>query len=236
MIFVPILKGKKKEKTLRTFKMVLDISAVFHTPLLETFQDKLRKEKAKNASIPNRIQQQKLKRLKRSDTKGDETLKKIKDLFHYGMQTRWGPEQVDVFNIFVESCLPLIYGDSWEEERPRVLAEHLLNDVNMFTLISMPRRHGKTYVTSGTAAALFLMVPGIKIAIFSTCKRTSQMMMQEIEDKIEKAFNAGTHVKRSDYNVISKNTECIVMEHQDGTKRSISSYPGSVKVSVLISL
>lgn len=211
--------------------MVLDACRLVHDPILEEWKERLKKEQERNLSVPNRIQRQKLKRLKRTDVKGDETLKKVQKLFHEGMGVTWGPEQNDVFKIFTQSCLPLIYGDAWDEERARVLQEQGLEEENMFTLISMPRRHGKTFVTSGTAAALFLMVPNIKIAIFSTCKRTSQMMMQEIEDKIERAFNAGTHVKRSDYNIISKNTECIVMEGPDGTKRSISSYPGSVKVS-----
>lgn len=95
----------------------------------------------------------------------------------------------------------------------------------------MARRNGKTFVTSGTAAALFLAVPNIKIAIFSTCRRTSQMMLNAITDMLEKAFELGVKVNRQDYQVVSRNSETIVFVGPDGSKRSIGSYPGSVRVS-----
>lgn len=76
-----------------------------------------------------------------------------------------------------------------------------------------------------------LSVPGVKIAIFSTCKRTSQMMLSAAMDMIEKAFELGTHAQRSDYLVVTKNMESVMFEGPDGTKRLLGSFPGSVRVS-----
>ncbi len=97
--------------------------------------------------------------------------------------------------------------------------------------LTLPRRNGKTYVTSGTAAALLLCVPNIKIAIFSTCKRTSQMMMSAIMDMLDMSFERGTHVSRQDYITVTKNTESVCFEGPDRTKRMLGSFPGSVRVS-----
>jgi hypothetical protein len=102
------------------------------------------------------------------------------------------------------SCLPLIYGETWPEEKTRVLHEWGMKRESMYSLVNMARRNGKTFVTSATAAALLLCVPGIRIAIFSTCKRTSGMMMEAIMEKLEMAFERGTHVSRQDYVVVSK--------------------------------
>lgn len=95
----------------------------------------------------------------------------------------------------------------------------------------MARRNGKTYVTSGTVVALLLAVPGIKVAIFSTCKRTSGMMMQAIDDMLRKAMDIGTHCNDQDFQTVSKNMESIVMVGPDGTKRIVGCFPGSVRVS-----
>jgi hypothetical protein len=136
-----------------------------------------------------------------------------------------------VFNAFLASCLPLIYGASWDDEKTRVLAEWKLNRHCMYTLVNMARRNGKTMVTSGTAAALLLCIPNIKIAIFSTCKRTSQMMMSASMDMIDKAFDKGSHVQRTDFVVLTRNMESVMFEGPDGTKRLLGSFPGSVRVS-----
>lgn len=57
------------------------------------------------------------------------------------------------------------------------------------------------------------------------------MMLNAITDMLEKAFEMGTKVNRQDYQVVSRNSETIVFLGPDGTKRSIGSYPGSVRVS-----
>ena len=94
----------------------------------------------------------------------------------------------------------------------------------------MARRNGKTYVVSGTAAVLFLVVPNISIAVFSTGKRTAGMLMDVAITMIDAMFKNGSIVSRSDYKIITQNKEQLVYEGPDGTKRSLGCYPGSVKV------
>jgi len=98
-------------------------------------------------------------------------------------------------------------------------------------LINMGRRNGKTWVTSGTVAAIFLMVPGVSIAVFSVGKRQAELFMQAAVEKIELAFEKGTHVKKSDYNVVRCSQEMLVYEHPMGGKQILGCYPGSSKVS-----
>jgi hypothetical protein len=94
----------------------------------------------------------------------------------------------------------------------------------------------KTFSTSGVVVAMLLCIPNVKIAIFSTCKRTSMMMMSAVVDMIEAAFIKGTHADRQKYTQISKNTECIIFEGPDKSKRQLGCFPGSVRVSVFFLL
>lgn len=162
---------------------------------------------------------------------GDDLVEATKDLFHNGMGLKWGDDQITVFYAFLTSCLALIYGATWGASKARVMRRWKIDNESPYTIVNMARRNGKTFVTAGTAAALVLTIPNIKIAIFSTCKRTSQLMMTAILEQIERAFEAGTKVKRQDFRVISRNMEQVIYEGPDGTRRQISSYPGSVRVS-----
>lgn len=161
---------------------------------------------------------------------GDELLAKIRDTFFNGLGIKWGEDQVRVFNAFIFSCLPLIYGEDWPENKARVLEEWNKTKECPYTVVSMARRNGKTFVTSGTVVAMLLCIPGIKVAIFSTCKRTSQMMMSAAVEMLEKAFDIGTHANQQDFQQVLKNTESVVFVGPDGTKRVLGCFPGSVKV------
>lgn len=167
----------------------------------------------------------------KNECKGDKIIEQIKDTFHNGLGIKWGADQVRVFNAFIFSSLPLIYGNEWSENKARVLAEWDAQRECPYTVVSMARRNGKTFVTSGTVVAMMLCVPGIKIAIFSTCKRTSQMMMSAAVDMLEQAFERGTHCNRQDFVQVAKNTESIIFEGPDRTKRILGCFPGSVRVS-----
>ena len=208
----------------------IDTARIYHAPLLDYWKAEEESYNKQCRFIPNRLQQLDLKLKQRTERKGDILLARVKDVFLHGFGTKWGDDQIRVSNAFLASCLPLIYGDTWPEEKTRVLKEWKLNSVPMYSLVNMARRNGKTYVTSGIAAALFLCVPGIKIAIFSTCRRTSQMLMTCVMDFVEKGFNKGTHLMREEYNLTTKNTEMVEFEFK-GHKQILGSFPGSVRVS-----
>jgi hypothetical protein len=151
---------------------IIDSNVVFHSTMVKYWANEEREHLKATRVIPTRIQQVSEARKARSTTHGDALLVKIKEVFHNGFGIKFGDDQIRVYNAFIQSCLPLIYGETWPEEKTRVLAEWGMKRECMYSLVNMARRNGKTFVTSATAAALLLCVPNIKIAIFSTCKRT----------------------------------------------------------------
>jgi len=215
----------------RCRRRVINGTSAFHQKMVKYWQVEEEKKKEANRIVPNRFERLEQQLRTQSERKGDDLVARIKDVFHNGIGYQWGDDQIRVFQAFLASCLPLIYGQTWPDEKARVLDEWDMKRECMFSLVNMARRNGKTFVTSGTAASLLLCVPDIKIAIFSTCRRTSQMMMEAIMDKLDKAFERGTHVSREDYVLVSKNMESICYEGPDGSKRVLMSLPGSVRVS-----
>lgn len=213
-------------------RFVINTASALHSGILQHWRrqedDFLQRAKI----LPTRFERAVSEVSNKGECKGDKTVARIRDVFHNGLGIVWGEDQVTVFNAFVFSSLPLIYGNEWNENKARVLAEWDKKRECPYTVVSMARRNGKTFVTSGTVVAMMLAVPGIKIAIFSTCKRTSQMMMSASVDMIEKAFEIGTHCNKQDYIQVSKNTESIVFEGPDRTKRILGCFPGSVRVSM----
>lgn len=156
---------------------IIDSNIAFHNTMVKYWKTEEQEHLKATRIIPTRIQQVADARKLRSTTNGDALLAKIKDVFHNGFGIKFGDDQIRVYNAFIRSCLPLIYGDTWPEEKTRVMAEWDMKRECMYSLVNMARRNGKTFVTSATAAALLLCVPGIKIAIFSTCKRTRQALL-----------------------------------------------------------
>lgn len=162
---------------------------------------------------------------------GDILLQKVEDIFFNGFGVVWSEVQIRIFHALIDSCLPRIYGAEWEHVKTRVLKERGLDRIQQETLVNMARRNGKTWVVSGAAAALLLVVPDISIAVFSVGKRQAAMFMTAAVEKIEMAFSKGTHVNKQGYTLIQKNQENIIYEHPDGGKQVLGCFPGSVKVS-----
>lgn len=221
------------DKMVGTF--VVNTSAALHGPLVRFWSREEKRHQGKCARIPTAFQRIVSEAAAKSQCNGDELMQKIRECFFHGLGIKWGEDQVRVFNAFVFSCLPLIYGEEWAENKARVLEDWGETRECPYTVVSMARRNGKTFVTSGTVVAMMLTIPGIKVAIFSTCKRTSQMMMQACVDMIEKAFELGTHANRQEFTQVMKNTESIIYEGPDGSKRVLGCFPGSVRVSIFFS-
>ena len=214
--------------------LVVNTSVVMHKSMVNYWKRAREKKKKVLANgILTRFERQVEETLTRTDCRGDRLIAEVRDVFFNGLGINWGEDQVRVFNAFVYSCLPLIYGDEWAENKARVLNEWDKKRECPYTVVSMARRNGKTYTTSGTVVALLLVVPEIKVAIFSTCKRTSQMMMDAAVTMLDKAFDIGTHCNRQDYIQVLRNTETIIFEGPDRTKRTLGCFPGSVRVSII---
>ncbi len=89
--------------------------------------------------LPDRFERVVAARQVRHERQGDALVAKVKDMFHNGIGIKWGDDQVRVFMAFLASCLPLIYGASWPEEKTRVLKEWGLERESMYSLVNMAR-------------------------------------------------------------------------------------------------
>ena len=214
---------------------VLDTCALLHQPMHKHWRNEIQNHKALFGTIKTRAERAIESAAHRGGIRGrshgDHTIDNVQNLFHNGMGFKWSEVQVDIFNVFLDTCLPKVYGSTWPEHKARVLKNRKLKRVWQEALVNMARRNGKTFVTSGTAAALLLCVPDISIAIFSTGERTARMLMDVVRKMIRGAWLNGTVVKESDYNIVQSNKETLLLEGPDGTKRLLGCYPGSVRVS-----
>jgi hypothetical protein len=225
-VFVPTVVERQR--------VFINANRALHDPVTNYWRAEERSYLEATRRVLSKSEQVDYFKKRRVERQGDLIVNAIKELFHHGSGTIWGDDQVRVFMAFLACCLPLIYKDTWTEEKARVLAEWDLAREIMYALVNMARRNGKTYVTSGTVAAFMCCIPGVKIAIFSTCRRTSNMMMQATLDQLEMIFNRGTHATRQDFVVVTKNMESVCFEGPDGTKRIIGCFPGSVRVSMCV--
>ena len=215
-------------------RYAVDTSLCMHAPILEYWKEKEREYIAGSTKISTRFDRICSSLDASATNMGDSLVEKVKDTFQNGLGIKWGENQLKVFNAFLFSCLPLIYGNEWGKNKARVLREWNVKRECPYTVVNMARRNGKTFVTAGTVVALFICVPNIKLAIFSTCKRTSMMMMSAAVDMLKKAFDIGTHANRQDFFKVSENTESIIYEGPDKGKRVLGCFPGSVRVRFLI--
>lgn len=211
---------------------IIDTSALLHAPMVEYWGEESRRyeEECKHNMLNRFDRAEGLGMAQRAN--GDDLLEQCTNLFLYGMGVDWSAVQIRIFQALIDSILPRFYGTEWEEVKARVMAQRGIERMQPWTLVNMARRNGKTWVVSGAAAAIFLTIPDISLAVFSVGRRQAAMFMSSAIEKIELAFNRGTHVNRNGYNLIQKNQEVMIYEHPSGTKQILGCYPGSVKVSV----
>ena len=132
---------------------------------------------------------------------------------------------------FVESILPWIYGKKdFSRFKERILHEAGIHPdkYNQYTLISTPRRWGKTTSVAIFIAATLYAVPDAWISVYSTGKRASKAL-SDLVHKFVKTLEEGAGLKRS--NVLVKNTEELFYAGDVGSDvRRLFSYPASVQV------
>lgn len=211
-------------------RYVVDTSTALHKVLVDHWRNEHGMHKKKAGRVATRFERL-IEEKSASVCSGDELVARVRDVFFNGLGIDWGDNQIKIFNTFLFACLPLLYGETWQENKARVLAEWgNKKELRQYVIVSMARRNGKTFVSSGAMVSLLIAVPKIKLVIFSTCKRTSGLMMSAVSDMIDAAFEKGTHVNTQDFIQVSKNSETICYE-AFGSKRTISCLPGSVRVS-----
>ena len=121
-----------------------------------------------------------------------------------------------------------MYGpNEFNRYKERILEENgiVLDDYNPYTLISTPRRWGKTTSVAIFIAACLLTVPHIWISVYSTGRRASKALGDLVHKYLVKMEEA-THVKKS--GVFIKNTEELFYGTVNDLRR-LYSYPATVQ-------
>lgn len=213
--------------------VLLNTTALLQEPARAYYEEQFLKYQEKSRKIPDVFEQLEIEQQKQANQQsGDELRARIEDIFMNGIgDLVWGTIQIRIFKEFLKSCVPFLYGDTWNTERTRVMAEMNMAKEQLYTLVNMARRNGKTHTTAGTSTAIFFSGIEVKIAIFATCKRTAQLMLNTICEMIDKTLDKGTHANRQDWIQVTRNAESIVMMSPLGFKCVIGCFPGSVRVS-----
>jgi hypothetical protein len=110
--------------------------------------------------------------------------------------------------------------ESDAEMKVAMTLHRIKSDKQQFMAIT-PRRFGKTTAVAMFVAALALAVPGITVAIFSTGRRASNLLLQQVKSLLMCIPGAAAKI-------VSSNVETLHMA--DGAMTSkISSYPGMAR-------
>lgn len=138
--------------------------------------------------------------------------------------------QRDFHKHFTVACLPHIVGEEeWERHRSVFLKKMEEDEFKSEVMVTTPRRFGKTTAVAMFVAGLMCCCERMWCSIFSTGKRASKSLMQQIKEVID-CFPCMAN------RTISSNVEELVMQPlgtsgAKGTSRCFS-YPSSVKVSL----
>lgn len=150
--------------------------------------------------------------------KGDELMDKI---LSYLSKLYRPVHQVEFHRYFLSSCLRLIYGDAYKENRHRVMQKYSLESRKQQILICCPRRFGKTWGVAFFAAVVAIVLPGIEISIFSPGKRQSCTLISVIKEFIRRLHE--------DERLLNDNVEKILLRSISGKTSKINGYPSCVK-------
>lgn len=130
---------------------------------------------------------------------------------------------------FVEASLPHVYGKAvFGKFKDRILGSHgiLADKYNQYTLISTPRRWGKTTSVAMFVAAMLFTVPSAWISVFSTGRRASKSLA-DLAHKFLRKLEGDEGRTR----VMVKNTEELFYAGDSPTDvRQLFSYPATVQV------
>lgn len=129
--------------------------------------------------------------------------------------------QKQLHNGMIGSVLQRIYYGESDAEMKLGMAMYKIQSCRQQFMAITPRRFGKTTAVAMFVCAFALAVPGTVTAIFSTGRRASNLLLQQIKSML-------LCIPGADQKIVSSNVETIML--QDGAERSkISSYPGKAR-------
>ena len=132
---------------------------------------------------------------------------------------------------FLRACARVFWkvepGGEFARDHQRILEANGWDHLHQEVLVSTPRRFGKTISISMFSAALVFSCPDLKLSIYSTCKRISQMLLQNIQMFLRLIYEV---LKAPRLKVVRANCEEIFLQGNDGLQdlRVCRSFPSKV--------
>ncbi len=128
--------------------------------------------------------------------------------------------QKEFHQIFLSTCLRLIYGDDYEKERHRVMEKYGFPTKKQQCIVIAARRLGKTFAVAYFAAVLVVCLDDVEISIFSASKRQSMMMSNHVYKFLQKLG--------WDDRVLQKNEEKMRVRTFNGKESKLNAYPAII--------
>ncbi len=145
--------------------------------------------------------------------------KLMRHLDEFGLRRSKG--QRGLHTAMVGKMLAKVFEGESDAAMKAAMAKHGIKSSNQQLMCITPRRFGKTTAVAMFCAALAVSVPGVVISIFSTARRASSLLLQQIKGLLQRLPGAASKI-------VSSNVETIML--RDGIHNSkISSYPGQAK-------
>eukprot|EP00960_Hanusia_phi_P069785 767165-Hanusia_phi.AAC.1 len=136
--------------------------------------------------------------------------------------------QKEFHDDFIRACARLFWKTEpkgqFNRDHQKILElngwDHLAQEI----LVSTPRRFGKTISVSMFAAAIIFSAPSIEVSIYSTCKRISQKLLNNIRKFLYIIYEG---MDAEPFKIIRSNMEEIVLKGDNGSQdvRVVNSYP-----------
>lgn len=134
--------------------------------------------------------------------------------------------QQKVHEAAIEAMLPFLYGEEWKSDGDRIRQELGLDYVRQECAIVMSRRQGKTYSVAMFVAAMLLVVPNVKVCVWSTTYKISRAFMELVCELVKLAFETSMF-NPDDYKTGASNMERFSLIGPDGTERFLLLYPAT---------
>lgn len=114
--------------------IALDTTEMLHRPMVTYYENLYQEAVREETYLNTRFEQIDLQSTNSNSVRGDEIIAKLNDLFYNGLGIQWSTTQQKIFNAFVDSCLPRIYGAHWESVKSRVMRKRKLDNTTPWVL------------------------------------------------------------------------------------------------------
>jgi hypothetical protein len=137
---------------------------------------------------------------------------------------------------FLRACARIFWktypAGEFDRCHEKILESNGWDSLRQEILVSTPRRFGKTISVSMFAAAMLYSAPRLEMSIYSTCKRISQKLLNNVHKFLNLIH---LELQTPPMKVIRQNMEEIVLLGNDGVQdyRIVNSYPSKVVVSLV---